>query len=362
MPETINIRGTIGWDPEATSEHLQAQLEAAGGRDVMILINSPGGFVFDGIEMANMIRDYTGITTAVVKGFAASTASYIPMLADRMEIEDNAVFMIHNAWGVSFGDSREMAKSAAIFESIDGLLARAYAQKTGKEVAEIRHLMNQESFFFGEEARESGFADDVLHAGEGAEDQATAMQIARVAVATCGELVRSKNDATQITKIAAMLGDMPKAVQSEPKSKPEPEAQKMTLAELLKNDPEAKAEYDAQAAEHDKQLTEAKAQGAAGITDALAAARVALNSDAYPQALQGPLLDLVAQANTVGVQAAIGVHDQLTEAAKSQSAQNEPEKETPAEEQKGSGDGVINSQDGVDETIARLDNQTQPRV
>ena len=46
----------------------------------------------------------------------------------------------------------------------------AYEIKTGMSRARISHLMDAESWFNAKKAVELGFADGVLHEGEGAED------------------------------------------------------------------------------------------------------------------------------------------------------------------------------------------------
>ena len=56
MAKKITISGEIGWD--VTSQSLADQFRAAKGEDIDIDIASPGGDVFTGIEIYNLIRDY----------------------------------------------------------------------------------------------------------------------------------------------------------------------------------------------------------------------------------------------------------------------------------------------------------------
>ena len=113
----INISGEIGCD--VTPNKIKKQLDAAKGKDIDVHITSPGGFVFDGIEIFNAFRDYKkqypkAQMMLTIKGLAASMASYLAVnpAFDLVAAEDNAVFMIHNAWGGAVGDYREMKKSA----------------------------------------------------------------------------------------------------------------------------------------------------------------------------------------------------------------------------------------------------------
>ena len=116
MAKKINISGEIGWD--YFTSMLSDDLKAAKGEDLEIDIASPGGDVFAGIEMYNMIRDYKrenpkSQIMMTLKGMGASMASYIMMApADLRAAEDNAVFMIHNPWSLAIGDYKEMEKQS----------------------------------------------------------------------------------------------------------------------------------------------------------------------------------------------------------------------------------------------------------
>ena len=347
MSVTINIRGVIGIDPEATPEHLGAELTKAGGEDVLILINSPGGFVFEGYEMANQIRRHPQSVTVRVTGIAASMASYIAVMANVTEVEDNAVFMIHNPWTFLRGDYRAMEKEARVMESLTVLLARAYAEKTDQSVGAIRDAMDNESWFFGAEIVDAGFADSTVNAGDGAESRIEALQSATVAVTLCVEALKSKGE--DFTKIAALLTGSEPEARTEPELEPTEEESAMTLAEFLKENPEAKAEVDAM-------VEDAKS----GVVNAAIEAKKVLGSGAYPLAVQSVVLDMVIEGNLPGISTAASVYDQIQESAKSEAAKEASEKteETPSEEPK-SGDGIIVSHADVDETRKRLDTKHQ---
>ena len=98
----IPISGIIGWDISA--KEIRAALDTAGGEEIEVQIASPGGFIYDGLEIFNLIRNYKGAKSTRLMGMAASMASYIAMAGDRVIAEDNSIFMIHNAWGGAVGD------------------------------------------------------------------------------------------------------------------------------------------------------------------------------------------------------------------------------------------------------------------
>jgi len=172
----VNISGEIGWD--ITPEDVKKQLAVAKGKDIDVHLASPGGFVFDGIEIFNALRDYKKDypkcqMMLTIKGLAASMASYIAVnpAFDLVTAEDNAVLMIHNARGGAVGDYRDMNKASEIMEGITDLLGKAYANKTGKEQKEVRKLMDEESWYFGNEIMESGFVDEMVPSHEKTEKE-----------------------------------------------------------------------------------------------------------------------------------------------------------------------------------------------
>lgn len=174
----IALDGVVGLD--VTAKYVREQL-AGDDREIEMTINSPGGIVTDGIAIHNAIRDFRrngGFVKARVVGMAASMATYIPMAADTVEVEDNAVWMIHNPWGVAIGDQNEMRKESEILDGMASILARAYAAKTGGSEKAVRHMMDVETWLYGADIVDAGFADSITPAGDGAEQEGEAMALA----------------------------------------------------------------------------------------------------------------------------------------------------------------------------------------
>ena len=157
---TVHIEGEIG--NEVTSEMVNKKLELADGRDVTFKIASPGGSIFEGIEIHNVIRNYKGKTIAKISGMAASMASYIPLAADKVMVEDNAVYMIHKGWTLAMGNAEDLHDQADILQDIDEMLANEYVKKTGTKKDKILQMMSDETWLMGEEIVKAGFADEMI--------------------------------------------------------------------------------------------------------------------------------------------------------------------------------------------------------
>lgn len=250
MNETIiNLTGDVGW--EITADVLRDQLPESG--DVVLNVNSPGGFVFDGFEIYNVIEDYKGgKVNVIINGLAASAASYFIMAADKITRRSNSVFMAHKAWALTWGDADEMQTQSNILNGIDSVLASAYVKKTGREKDIILSEMKDEIWLFGEEIEKAGFADDSY------EDISKDLEImddiknkAFAKVESTKNRVNNyfqknqewKDRAAAFLKNSSTIGEIKKPVE-ENKTIKNQEVSKMDLEEFLKQNPEAQAEID----------------------------------------------------------------------------------------------------------------------
>ena len=209
MAKKILISGEIGWDVDAAD--ISAQFADAKGGDVDIDIASPGGDVFTGIEIYNIIRDYKrenpdAQILMTLKGLGASMASYIMMApADMVVAEDNAVFMIHNPWCFTAGDYREMEETGQFLSGLASLMADAYAKKTGKSKTEIQTLMDNETWLFGDEIKAAGFVDDMVKSDDGKKDKSQALAAARLQFGAMANSAQKKTDIKAFREKAAAM-------------------------------------------------------------------------------------------------------------------------------------------------------------
>jgi len=154
----IPIEGIIGLD--VTAKEIRDKLALADGGDIEFQFNTPGGFIFPGLQIYNLIKDYPGKTTGIVS-LAASMGSYLLMAVDNKIVEDNGIFMIHNARGGAGGDHRDLRRAADLMEKSSSLLAKAYIEQTGMSESEIRKMMDEETFLYGQEIVNKKFANSI---------------------------------------------------------------------------------------------------------------------------------------------------------------------------------------------------------
>ena len=137
------------------------ELGKAGGKDVALRINSPGGSVFEGQAMYNALARYPGKVTAYVDSLSASAASFVMLAASKIVVAQNAMVMIHNAWGLTIGNAAAMRQSAELLDKVDKTIVDTYAARTKQDTAAIAEMMAAETWMTASEAVAKGFADEI---------------------------------------------------------------------------------------------------------------------------------------------------------------------------------------------------------
>lgn len=171
MPEIL-IYSDIG--PEewggVSAKSVKAQLDKIGdAEEITVRINSPGGDVFDGFAIYNLLAQHPAKINVKVDGWAASAASVIMMAGDTREVAANALVMIHNPWTMAIGDASNMRKTADLLDQIKDSIVTTYKAGTTLEDEEIVALMDAETWFDAQGAIDAGLATAVV----GKSDKAT---------------------------------------------------------------------------------------------------------------------------------------------------------------------------------------------
>ena len=147
---------------EMSATAFKAKLEELGDvEQIDLYTNSPGGSVFDGLTIANMLKRHKARVVAHVDGLAASIASVIVASADEVVMPSNAMMMIHNPLVGIVGNAKEMREQADILDKVTDSLVETYMAKVGDKTTEenIRTLMDAETWLSAKEAVELGLAD-----------------------------------------------------------------------------------------------------------------------------------------------------------------------------------------------------------
>ena len=249
----IELSGDVGF--EITNRELKKHLD--GKKDaVRIKVDSYGGSVFEAVRLYNTIKDYKGKVTAELGAVAASAASFFPLAADRIEVRGNTTFMGHKAWSFAIGNSDDMTAEALILEGLDGIIADAYAKKTGREKKDLLEDMKNEIWLFGgENIVSQGFADAMIDEDTDSEPVQQPEVAARLKelkqrleesekfqseMKQAAHLLEAKNSVLEIVNsIDVKQNKGPVSPGEEIKQE-----EKMTFNEFIEKNPDAKAEYE----------------------------------------------------------------------------------------------------------------------
>lgn len=216
---SITIYDQIGadwWTGEGTTaKRISGALRAIGDKHATVYINSPGGDVFEGLAIYNLLREHQAGVTVKVVGVAASAAAIIAMAGSRIEVARAGFLMIHNSWTVAIGNQHDMRETADWLAPFDKTQVDIFAARTGESPEKIAKMLDAETWIGGQEAVDTGFADALLPADEvtEAEEAPAAASVRRLENSLRASGMSRKDAATLISDFKASLRD---AAQPEP--------------------------------------------------------------------------------------------------------------------------------------------------
>ena len=212
---SISIFDVIGadyWGDGVTASRIAGALRSLNGADVTVNINSPGGDMFEGLAIYNLLREYEGKVTVKVLGLAASAASIIAMAGDEVQIGRGAFLMIHNCWVYAMGNRHDLAQIAADMAPFDKAMSDIYQARSGLDAATVDRMMDGETYIGGSEAVEKGFADSLLSADEIADDDESPAAALRKLDALLAKTNTPRSERRKLLK--ALSGSKPGAAAS----------------------------------------------------------------------------------------------------------------------------------------------------
>ncbi len=149
-------------DADTTASSFKQDLDSLGKpEEIHLHVNSPGGSVFEGIAIGNMLKASSAKVVAHVDALAASIASVIVSSADEVIMPENSMLMIHNPFTMTIGNASELRKAADDLDSITQASVITYLAKAGDKLTEekIKQIMDDETWLSAQEAFDVGLCD-----------------------------------------------------------------------------------------------------------------------------------------------------------------------------------------------------------
>jgi ATP-dependent protease ClpP protease subunit len=167
MAVVIDLQGEFGW--QIRPKTVANKLSRVNGEDVIVRLSTIGGDVFDGADVVNLFMDFRRDNPKVkmsleIKAIAASYGSALMSapIWDDIGISQVSAFMMHKASTFAYVNADDAAELIKFLSGLDNIYSQMYADRSGKTQAEALSLMADETWYFGQEIIDQGFADKII--------------------------------------------------------------------------------------------------------------------------------------------------------------------------------------------------------
>ena len=169
MMEKRRIFFSTGFDDKSAKEAIEKLWlldHKEPGKLITLVINSPGGSVDSGFAIWDQITMISSPVVTLVTGLAASMGSFLSLVGGKggRFATPNARFMIHQPaiHGVIQGQATDLEIQAKEVLKTRALLAKHYAEATGKSVDALNNALDRDSWMSAKEALEFGLIDAIV--------------------------------------------------------------------------------------------------------------------------------------------------------------------------------------------------------
>lgn len=176
MAIIIDLQGEFGW--EIRPKTVASKLSRVNGEDVIVRLSTMGGDVFDGADVVNLFLDFRRDNpkikmTLEIKAIAASYGSALMSapIWDEVGISQVSAFMMHKASTFAYVNADDAAELIKFLGGLDNVYSDMYAKRSGKTKQQALKLMSDETWYFGQEIIDNGFADKIITIDDPGGDQ-----------------------------------------------------------------------------------------------------------------------------------------------------------------------------------------------
>lgn len=152
--------------------YIKYYLDQAGKNPVRLRVTSFGGNVNEAIAISKLLEEHGDVTVEFI-GFNASAVTWMAFGAKRIVAYEDTLWLAHKSsvavsfYGAFNADSieekiKELQNKKQMAEALDLIIAKKYADYTGKTIEEIFGLMGESKWLTAQEAKDWGFVNEVL--------------------------------------------------------------------------------------------------------------------------------------------------------------------------------------------------------
>ena len=152
--------------PDALHELLYPP-DADAQEDLRIVLNSYGGSCNAAVRMYDELRAYPGNVHLIVSGTAASAATVLATAADRLEMTQGSLWIIHDPSVAAWGNERDLEEAIRLLRACKESILNVYGRRCRKPREDVSDMMRATTWMDAGEAMREGFIDGIVDMGSG---------------------------------------------------------------------------------------------------------------------------------------------------------------------------------------------------
>lgn len=129
---------------------------------IKIILNSPGGDVYQGLAIYDAIKRSPCYVEILATGQCMSAASIILQAADKRILSKNCIVMVHDGYDEAAGTPKDTLNWAKVGQHINKMMYNIYAEASGKPSSYWQRKCQSDYIMTAEKAVAEGLADETV--------------------------------------------------------------------------------------------------------------------------------------------------------------------------------------------------------
>lgn len=139
-----------------------AILETKPEEPIKIILNSPGGDVYQGLAIYDAIKRSPCHITIIATGQCMSAASIIIQAADIRKISKHCIMMVHDGYDSAEGTPAHVLKWAKFGLTINEMMYAIYTEAAGHNNGYWKRKCQEDYILTAEQALAEGLVDEII--------------------------------------------------------------------------------------------------------------------------------------------------------------------------------------------------------
>ena len=165
-PREIFIRGEVTEQMVFDIDAQMRVLNSQGRREITIHITSPGGGVYSGLQIYDIISESLSPTRTICEGYCMSMAAVLLEAGTVRESGASATIMFHGIATNAQGKLPEIAGEVAEAQRLEDLMNDLIANRSGLSRSAVEKMKDHDHFMSAKEAKSLDLIDVIRGSGK----------------------------------------------------------------------------------------------------------------------------------------------------------------------------------------------------